>query len=397
MRIHYTKNQLLVLLGAALYQCAFLGILINSGSVLLGQIRDDLGFSLTRISVYHTLKNITGAVGSAAIITLFFRCSKPLFMSVNILFVVGSYSLLVIGADTVLWYFAAIMLGVSYCTASIYVPTILAPWFPSGIGTATGFAMAFSGIGGVVFNPFASYLLAQFGWKCTIGILCAITVILSCVGLYLIFCSSAPNVTKGKSPEPPVEKTCTASFGGMHKHFPLCCVAFLGGSLVLQFMQYISPYAQSIGYSLQTGASMSATLMAGNVIGKIFFGVCCDLIGVWKTMIATLSSIILASVCLIVFTKVLPILFIASFLYGLVAALATISVARCCTAVYGITYIGKYMGLHTSVSCMTGAVFSMVIGLFYDSWGSYVPFLCISILVSIISIAAIAKLDALCK
>lgn len=68
---------------------------------------------------------------------------------------------------------------------------------------------------------------------------------------------------------------------------------------------------------------------------------------------------------------------------------------RGCTAAYGAENVGKYMGLHTCVSCMTGAVFSIVIGLLYDLFGSYVPFLCVAMLISAVSIICIARLNSL--
>ncbi len=68
----FSKQQIWVLLGAALFQCALIGVLVNSASVLLAQIQGELGLPMTQISAYHTIKSVVGAVGGAFFAAVFF-------------------------------------------------------------------------------------------------------------------------------------------------------------------------------------------------------------------------------------------------------------------------------------------------------------------------------------
>ena len=44
-----------VLIGACLFQCAMVGVLINCSGVLFAQIRGEFGFTMSRVSLYNTI------------------------------------------------------------------------------------------------------------------------------------------------------------------------------------------------------------------------------------------------------------------------------------------------------------------------------------------------------
>ena len=94
-----SSTRLRVLIGACLFQCALLGILTNSSSVLFAHIRQELNLSLTQVSTYHTIKGVAGALGGAALTSLFFRLKKPVFMGIMLFVVTLSFAVLIPGAQ----------------------------------------------------------------------------------------------------------------------------------------------------------------------------------------------------------------------------------------------------------------------------------------------------------
>lgn len=401
MKYKMTTQQRLVLIGACLFQCAFIGILINSAGVILAQIRVEFGFSLTRISSYHTLKGLMGALGGVLFTSLFFKVKQPIYMSVNILLVVTSFLLLIVDArSNALWYLSACLSGTSFCTSTVMVPFILNRWFPHNAGATTGVAMAFSGLGGVVFNPLTAWLIESFGWRMAIIALAAITLLMAGVALVLMFRTPAP-AGEAQFLSQDREKTAHTVTAGDSGKFPmgrfaLCTTALIASNIVMQFCQYVTIFAQGVGYSLQTGAALTSVFMIGNVGGKLLFGFACDRVGVYKTMVAAMVSIACGSLLFAFCYQYLPVLYLASILYGVVYGLAMISISRCCIETYGVEDAKKYMGLHTSINGVLQAVSSMAVGVLHDWSGGFETQLLGGIGFLIISACAVIRLDWLC-
>lgn len=381
-----TRQQLFVLIGASLFQCALLGTLVNCTGVLLAQIRIEYGFSMTRISAFTSLKGVAGAVCGAFCAAIFFKNKKALFMTVITIANVLSFMMLVFGADTWIWYAAAILQGITFSTSAIMVPFILNQWFPTGAGTAIGIAMAFSGLGGVVFNPLTSSLIGYFGWKWAVVVMGIITLLLGIPGVILMFTNPTPE--QAKRAEDKRSGVVVSDDGFPIANFLLCTVVFLGGTMAMQFVQYVPMFIDNIGYSLAVGASVTSVLMIGNVAGKFLFGAFCDWLGIWKTIILALAMIAVSVALFMVLPNCLPMLYIAALLFGIVYALTMISVSQVSLAAYGSIGSKKYMGIHTSINSAVMAVFAFSIGLMFDASGSFNPLLLLIMSTCICSIIA---------
>mgnify|MGYP004596828591 CR=1 FL=1 len=58
----FSRRQIAVLLGVSLYQCALIGILINSASVLLAAIQQVRELPMSMISAFTTIRSVAGAL-----------------------------------------------------------------------------------------------------------------------------------------------------------------------------------------------------------------------------------------------------------------------------------------------------------------------------------------------
>lgn len=387
-----TRRQLLVLIGASLYQCAQVGILYNCAGVFLAQMRVELGLSMTYISAFHSMRAVISAVGAALVSRLFFRCDKRHFLLLCVLSIMGCYLLMIPGATNWLWYVSAVLLGLPFCTVSFALPFVLTPWFPDSVGTATGIVMAFSGLTGVIFNPITSWLVESFGWQMAIVALSVITLLIALPSLELLFGEEPPRRELA-------EKSRSQGGNGEEKGpfpaklFLLCALTMVATQFCMSFVQYLSMYAQDMGYGLSVGAVMTSVLMAGNIFGKLFFGYACDRFGAWKSMILAAGCVAAASVCFIVLPGCLPVLFLASFFYAMVYAMSMVLCARCSITAYGVEGSKRYIGLHTGINNAVSAAGAMCVGLIYDAAGSFTPVLVMGIATCALSCAASLLLE----
>ena len=363
-------QQIAVLIGACLYQCAMIGILLNCSGVLFAQIRQELGFTMSRVSVYNTMKSVTTALAAASVTALYFKSRKPIFLLLNQLLTITGFLLLTVGAEGSLWYVSAVICGFSGCVGSVAIPMLLTLWFPDNSGTATGIAMSFSGIGGAICNPLCARLINSMGWKSAIYVLSAVTLALTIPGLLLMFHRPAP---EGNAPE---KKKIQSPSGRMKVGtVVLVAVVLVGGSLGVTFAVNISMFAQSIGYSLAIGASMTTMIMIGNVCSKFLYGLFCDKVGVWKATIGALAVAMAALLCYLFASGQTAALFAASLLYGCVYALSVVGISRCCIAAYGQQESKRYLGVHTCINSIVMAGASLLVGVLVDCFGSFMPVL----------------------
>ena len=385
----FSSQQWTVLIGACLFQCAMIGLLVNCSGVLFAQIRVELGMSMTKISAFNTIKGVTGMIAAATITDLFFKMNKAWFLLINQLLMIGSFVVLILGADSWIWYFASVINGLSMCISTVAVPYILTQWFPRNAGFATGVAMAFSGIGGAIFSPLCAELIARFGWEVTILIYGAITLMLTIPGLLLMF-RKRPETAREQASKPASDSASGKKQTGT---FLLLSVALLAGGMGVQFAINVSMYAQSIGYMLSVGAYMTTMIMVGNLVSKFLYGWLCDMLGVWRATALMLVLAAGATLCFILVQSQLFILLAASLVFGCVYALSMVGISRCCAVAYDAGNYQKYLGLHVAVNSGTTAAFALLSGMIYDVAQSFIPVLLIILGTFALSLLSVMRLS----
>ena len=155
----------------------------------------------------------------------------------------------------------------------------------------------------------------------------------------------------------------------------LVALVLIGGSLGVTFAINISMFAQSIGYALSVGASMTTMIMIGNVGSKFLYGMFCDKVGAWKATMGALAVAMAALLCYLFASSQVVVLFAASLLYGCVYALSVVGISRCCIAAYGQQDSKRYLGVHTCINSVVMAGASLLVGVLVDGFGSFTPVL----------------------
>ena len=369
----FSRSQLAVLLGTALFQCALIGILVNSASILLDEIQQARQLPMSMISAHSALRNIGGAVLGPILVRRFYLSNKPVFLLGCTGMVVAGHLLLTMQTPVWLWYVIPFFFAPSLSVGVVAIPYLLRPWFPSQIGFATGFAMAFSGLGGVLFNPVIARLIETVGWQRAIWVLSGVTLVLAAFSIALIFRKKAPEQQfSAENPKKVIGSAQRLPVGNALA-FTLCQLSMLGTAAGVSLVNFMSSYMRSLGYSLRFAAAIMACVMAGNIAGKLAFGYASDRFGTWRT--AALQSALVAAglFMLVMAVKSPPLLLAAAVLFGTTYVGSTIAVRKCTVAAYGESESRNWDGLHTSCNCAAAAIASLGTGFFYDWVGSFQP------------------------
>lgn len=380
-------HSLKLILGAAIFQAALVGFLINSVSTLLAQIRLDYGFSVTRISMFSILRSASSALGGTLVTSLLFRMDGARVLVGTLGLELLGFVLLIFGADTWLWYIAPVLLGPASTVSSIAVPYYLILRVPNRAGFVTGIVMAFSGIGGALANPLEAWLIRRFGWQVALGILCVLTLILGSLGLFLMFHGISHSISPPSAEKKAVGQVGRQSFR-LNLRFVLCCLTLLSGTVSVSFVPYASLFAQSVGYSLTVGATLTSAIMAGNIVGKLCLGFLCDIWGTWRSMGICLSCLLAGILGFALFFVDLPLMYPAALMFGFCYGIAAVGVSRCCLAAYAPWDMQRYSGLHSSINSVAGAGASLLIGTVVDITGSFSTVLYVMALVTTGSLLA---------
>lgn len=363
-----TRMQKRILIGATLFQCALLGVLINATSVLMAQIQAELQISVGMVSTYYMIRSLIEVLGSQRFSLIFFHSNRARFMFLQLVLIAFGYLLLTFGANTWLWYASAVLTGFSIPAASIMVPAVLKQWFQDNLGFATGFSFAAGGLGGTLFNLLLPVLIKRFGWRFTIVILSLLMLLLGAAGLYCMF--------HNKDNEMTVEtdtKECSKKRQISTSKVLLCAVVLIPGAMAVQYVQYLGMYIQGAGYALTISSTALSLVMGGNILGKLILGILTDKLGIQTGIFLIYGVAAAATAGLIFGIASVPILMVSSFLYGFVYALYTVGVSQCCEQVYGNRQAKEQIGKHVSINGLCSICFLFLIGRIYDKVQSFVP------------------------
>lgn len=287
------------------------------------------------------------------------------------------------------FYLVGIVLGVGVAPL-IYlaVPTLINAWCVKRVGFFVGLCMAFTGIGGVIFNPIGTAIIQSSpeGWRqayLVFGI-----IILAGTLPFTLFVVRGKPADKGLLPYGAGEKDAADADGAatvgtqgvsaadaMRTPAFWAIVAFCGLITLNQTVyQFLSSYALSFSNSLPQIAAASGVVasaaMGGQAIGKVFLGSVSD----HSVRLGAICGIAVGAVGVLLMwgmPSVLALLLVGAFCFGVVYAMTTVETPLLVRSVFGSA---DYANIYSRVS-MVGSLMSAVAAVFWslviDSAGGY--------------------------
>ena len=287
-----------------------------------------------------------------------------------------------------LWQFycSAIVMGAAN-TILLYlmVPTMIDRWFKDRVGFFVGLALAFTGIGAVVFNPLGGWLIKSFGWRSGYLVFGIISAVIGIPSAFFLVRNKPADMsltpwTKRSAAELEAEAQAAAAAASKGVSFrravrtpALYMVALFAGviDMGVTLNYYLPSYEMSLGYDVLVTSTFASAVMIGQTLGKIGLGVIND----WNVKAGAVTAITcgIVGVGLMTFLGGTGIvwLYIGAFFYGIFFAGATVTVSLMVRGVYGSKDFARIFSITSTVATLSSAFSSAIWGWVVDLTGSY--------------------------
>ena len=257
------------------------------------------------------------------------------------------------------------------------VPTLINNWCVKRVGFFVGLCMAFTGIGGVIFNPIGTALIQSGpeGWR-TAYLVFGIIVLAGTLPFTLFVIRTKPE-DKGLEPYGAGEvETPQAGQGDAVTGVPAAvamkmpaffAIAIFCGVITLNqtIYQFLASYASSFEATLPQIAAASGVVasaaMAGQAIGKVMLGIVNDR-SVRMGVIFGIACGVVGVLLMWFVPNPLPLLLVGAFLFGVVYAMTTVQTPLLVRSVFGSA---DYTNIYARIS-MVGSLMSAVAAVFWS-------------------------------
>ena len=277
------------------------------------------------------------------------------------------------------------------------IPTLINAWCVEKVGFFVGLCMAFTGIGGVIFNPIGTSLIASGaeGWRVAYRVFALITLVGTLP--FTLFVVRSKPADKGLLPygadaaktnaaadapaDAPADAAAAPAADGVSAAVAMKTPAFWAlmvfcGIITLNqtIYQYLSSYALSFEATLPEIAAASGVVasaaMAGQAIGKVVLGIVNDKSARLGVIFGIACGVVGVLVMWFV-PSVLALLLVGAFLFGVVYAMTTVETPLLVRTVFGSA---DYTNIYSRIS-MVGSLMSAVAAVFWslviDSAGGF--------------------------
>ncbi|EQF23585.1 major Facilitator Superfamily protein [Clostridioides difficile CD160] len=370
----------LVVFAGLILMISVYGIVNNCASLFIKPVTEDLGFSRSEFSLYYTVIAL-----STMVIALFMGKLAKKFKLKNIILVgcvlagigyIGYSYANSIYVFYLMSIFSGLGLGMTTLTP---LSIIISNWFVEKRGLALGLTFMGSGVGGMIFNPIANYIILNYSWRQSYLVL-GIIILVTTIPVVLIFMSEKPS-DKGLLPygySNSSENVLDNSAKGIMlgdavktKIFWIMVVGLILITIIAMGVQmHIASYLTDIGYSPTFAASVISINMGVVILGKILLGYVFDKVGCEKGVIFVGLQVFLGVLALL-FASKYPAIIVFIICWGIGNCMGTIVPALITSEIFGKRDYSTIVGVVNAVVLLGAALGSAVTGKLYDMSGGY--------------------------
>ena len=251
--------------------------------VMYSSIVKDTGWSLSQVTMFSSLKFLSGAIASLVISTIIVKVSAKIILLTGV--TLSGLALLNLGAEVSPSKFQALgfVLGAASIATSLACKVILGYWFQANLGKATGLAFMGGSVGGVTLPLLALPLIDSLGWQWT-GAIFGLLLLVIVAPLTAVLLVEKPD--SGIQEQITTELFGEDSFESERSSLALLSDPKLQALLFAQFMIGCVDYAffthTPLFLELEAGLGLSlvavgmSVMMLASMVGKIGFGALYD-------------------------------------------------------------------------------------------------------------------------
>ena len=327
--VHYAW---FVLLGVAIMMGFARGGLNNATGLFLTPVSDDLGMSLSSLSLYVSIMSIVTMIFLPFAGKLIAKADVRIILIIGVIFHAGAFALMGFMNSVWGWYLLAVPCAIGYViVAQISGPVIINNWFKKSKGLALGIMMATVGAFGAFISPWIGNLIANEGWR-TAYTTSGLVLGAGCIVVILLFIRFAPGNKGAYGADEVLEDTAAntanqETYKGIASNiakkspaFYALMAFFFFLTSVAAFAQHVPTFAITKGFDTAFGGTLMGLFMVGLLIGSLTFGFLADKIGAKGTTFVALASGLVTFVLFLLFGEVKPMIMIAAVIFGFLSS-----------------------------------------------------------------------------
>ena len=367
----------LIVLSGIVITCVPCALVLSCAGIFFTPVSTYFGVSKATFSLYFSILNVAMMVALPVAGRLMERLDMRLVLSACVLMAGGG--LVAFSTFGEMWQFYVVGAVLGFGLAPLLylaVPALVNAWCVRRVGFFVGLCMAFTGIGGVIFNPLGSALIASGpeGWR-TAYLVFGLVILVVALPFTALVVRSRP-ADKGLEPYGAEEAAAageTVAARGLSATRAMRSPAFYALALLCGLFtlnqtvyQFLPSYVTSLSEGgLPSLAAMTGTVasacMAGQAIGKVALGTISD-----RSASAGLAGGLACGVAGVLVMMLVPsvsaLLLAGAFLFGFAYACTTVQTPLLTRTVFGEL---DYTAIYSRVS-MVGSLFGAVAAVF---WG----------------------------
>lgn len=352
------------------------GLTFSCAGIFYRPVSETLGVAPGVFGIYMSIMYVTSSLMLPFAGKLIERCSaRRLFAGSSALMGLIFLSMFFYNA---VWefYLAGGLLGLTLAfLLYLSYPTMVNRWFHTKVGFMIGICCAASGIGGVLFNPVAGWMIKEWGWRWAYGAF-GLLILFVVTPLLLWLLRDYPS-DKGLKPYGFVEEDAKSTDKGDSAgveysrasksplFYGLIFFAFLiMGISTLNL--FIPGFVSDNGFSLTQASFTASAVMVGVTVGKLALGWINDrncMAGVWVTT----GCGILGLAVMLAGVHTLILIMAGAFLFGWAYAGVTVQTAMLTRSVFGSKDFARINSVVSIGLAAGGAIASAGWGLLSDA------------------------------
>ncbi|MBD5230592.1 MAG: MFS transporter [Bacteroidales bacterium] len=360
------------------------GLTFSCAGIFYKPVSESLGVPVGEFGIYMSVMYITSTLMLSVAGNMIEKYSARKLFAGNA--AVMGLTFLAMSTFSSVWgfYVAGGVLGITLAfLLYLSFPTLVNRWFHTRVGLMIGICSAASGVGGMIFNPMAGWIISTWGWRWGYAVF-GIIILVFVTPLLFLFLSDHPAdkglLPYGAKPESSTAKSKVAAAEGRTfkeaARSPLFYALILFAFLMMGISTlnlFIPGYVTDHSFTLEEAAVVAAVVMAGVTVGKIVLGWINDRSSLYGVLVTTLFGALGLWVLLMGAGNYLMIL-CGAFLFGWEYAGVTVQTAMLTRTVFGSRDYARIYSIISIALAAGGALASGGWGLLADATSTPVIF-----------------------
>jgi MFS family permease len=353
----------------------------SCAGIFFKPVTQELGIGIGTFAIYLSVMMLAASLTLIYAGKIIAQYSARIVLSICVGIIAAAFAAMSTFTSVYQFYVAGAFMGIAQAfLLYLMIPTMINRWFKTRVGFFIGICAAFTGVGGILFNPLGGYIIANYGWRSAYLAFAALTVVVA-LPFSLFVMKSFPG-DKGLRPYGDTGETAQNGVAGQvtgvsystaikSGSFYVGLVFSFAVAFISNINFYLPAYAGSLGMSVTLGATVASASMFGNMAGKVLLGMINDK-SVIGGMAFGLGCGIVGLGLMIFFAKMGAwIVLLAGVLYGISYACVSVQIPLTVKTIFGnrdYSQIYSNIAMAAALSSMIG---SSAWGFVIDSTKSY--------------------------